>query len=106
VRNVCHLVLHDRADAMVEKTVRSDRTSQRIEPPEPFINLVPTDERLAHHVSRGSTWFHRVVLRHSGFSLRLPGGSIEPISVERNSFREEQLLQPLLAIERCLHPEV
>jgi hypothetical protein len=34
------------------------------------------------------------------------GGSIEPISVERDSFREEQLLQPLLVIERGLHPEV
>jgi hypothetical protein len=34
------------------------------------------------------------------------GGSIESISVERDSIREEQLLQPLLVIERGLHPEV
>jgi hypothetical protein len=32
------------------------------------------------------------------------GGSIEPISVVRDSFREEQLLQPLLVVERGLHP--
>ena len=34
------------------------------------------------------------------------GGSIESISVERDSLRKEQLLQPLLVIERGLHPEV
>ena len=34
------------------------------------------------------------------------GGSIESISVVRDSFREEQLLQSLLVIERGLHPEV
>jgi hypothetical protein len=34
------------------------------------------------------------------------GGSIESISVERDSFRKEQLLHPLLVIERGLHPEV
>ena len=34
------------------------------------------------------------------------GGSIESISVERDSFREEQLLQPLLVVERRLHPQV
>jgi hypothetical protein len=35
------------------------------------------------------------------------GGSIESISVERDSFRKEQrLLQPLLVVERRLHPQV
>jgi hypothetical protein len=34
------------------------------------------------------------------------GGSIESISVERDSFRKEQLLKPLLLIERGLHPQV
>ena len=34
------------------------------------------------------------------------GGSIKPISVVRDAFRKEQLLQPLLVIERRLHPEV
>jgi hypothetical protein len=33
-------------------------------------------------------------------------GSIESISVERDPFREEQLLQPLLAVERRLDPQV
>jgi hypothetical protein len=34
------------------------------------------------------------------------GGSIESISVERDSFRKELLLQPLLVVERRLHPQV
>jgi hypothetical protein len=34
------------------------------------------------------------------------GGSIESISVVRDSFREEQLLQPLLVVERRLDPQV
>ena len=33
-------------------------------------------------------------------------GSIESISVERDSFREEQLLQPLLVVERGLDPQI
>jgi hypothetical protein len=34
------------------------------------------------------------------------GGSIESISVERDSFRQKQQLQPLLVVERRLHPQV
>ena len=34
------------------------------------------------------------------------GGSIESISVVRDPFREEQLLQPLLVVERRLDPQV
>jgi hypothetical protein len=33
-------------------------------------------------------------------------GSNKPFSVESNPVREEQLLQPLLLIQRCLHPQV
>jgi hypothetical protein len=33
-------------------------------------------------------------------------GSIESIFVERDSFREEQLLKPPFMIERRLHPQV
>ena len=34
------------------------------------------------------------------------GGSIEPISIERDAFGQEQLLEALLLIERRLHPQV
>jgi hypothetical protein len=34
------------------------------------------------------------------------GGSIKSISVERDAFRQEQLLKPLLLIEGGLHPQV
>jgi hypothetical protein len=34
------------------------------------------------------------------------GGSNKAVSVERNSFRKEQLLEPLTPFERRLHPEI
>src|SRR4029077_225091 len=39
--------------------------------PQPSVELGPTGENAAHHVSPRSTWCRRVILRHSGFSLRL-----------------------------------
>jgi len=33
-------------------------------------------------------------------------GSNKPISVERDSFRKEQLLEPLALFEGCLYPQV
>jgi len=37
--------------------------------------------------------------------MRRYGGSVEPIFVVRDSFRKEQLLQPLLVVERRLDPQ-
>jgi hypothetical protein len=59
------------------------------------------DSYKAHH-SFISTLGRRQVFE----KWRRYGGSIKPISVVRDSFREEQLLQPLLVIKRGLHPEV
>jgi hypothetical protein len=56
---------------------------------------------LAHHTFFGILPRRQVLEKRCGC-----GGSIESISVERDTFREKQLLKPLLLIERGLHPEV
>ena len=56
---------------------------------------------MVHHSFLSAFVWRQVIEKWCGY-----GGSIEPISVERNSFREEQLLQPLLVIERGLQSQV
>jgi hypothetical protein len=57
--------------------------------------------RLAHQ-----NFFSTLIRRQVVEKWRRYGGSIESNSVVRDSFREEQLLQPLLALERRLDPQV
>ena len=59
------------------------------------------DSYAAHHSFISTLGRRQVVEKWCRY-----GGSIESISVVRDSFREEQLLQPLLVVERRLHPEV
>jgi hypothetical protein len=68
---------------------------------QPLPDLAPTGECLGHH-----TFFSTLSRRQVLEEWCRYGGSIEPISVERNSLREEQLLQPLRVIERGLHPQI
>ena len=65
------------------------------------LRVVGFDSNTAHH-SFISTLRRRQVIEE----WCRCGGSIEPISVERDSVGEEQQLKPLLVVERRLHPQV
>jgi hypothetical protein len=64
-----------------------------------------------------AVWFQPQIQAHQNFlgtlirrqvveKGRRCGGSIESSSAVRDPFRNKRLLQPLLAVERCLHPQV
>jgi hypothetical protein len=59
------------------------------------------DSHPAHHFFNSTLRRRQVVEKWRRYS-----GSIESISVERDSFRKEQLLEALLVVERSLNPQV
>ena len=63
--------------------------------------VVPIREIAAHHSFLSPFIRRQVAEKRCGY-----GGSIEPMAVVRDAFRKEQRLQPLLVVERRLHPQV
>ena len=62
---------------------------------------VPTGAGLVHHTFIPSLNRPQVVEGRGGY-----GGSNKAVSVERDSVRKEQLLEPLALFEGRLHPQV
>ena len=72
-----------------------------MQPPQPDAQLVPTGDGLVHQV-----FIRRVNLPQVVEGWRGYGGSNKAVSVKRDSFRKEQLLEPQALLERRLHPEI
>jgi hypothetical protein len=64
-------------------------------------DLVPARENAGHH-----NFFSTLIRRQVVEEWRRYGSSIESSSVVRDPFREEQLLQPLLVVERRVDPPI
>ena len=69
--------------------------------PQQLTDEVPTCENLGRQTFLGLFTGRQVFEKRCGY-----GGSIKSISVERDPFRQKQLLEALLLIERRLHPQV
>ena len=76
-------------------------SANSIQPTEPFLNMVPTGAVLVHQTFISGLDSPQVAESRCGCA-----GSTKPVSVERDSFQKEQLLEPLALFERCLHPQV
>ena len=74
---------------------------QTLNPAQPADHWVPTGDVLVHQTFIPSLNRPQVAESRCGY-----GGSNKAVSVERNSLRKEQLLEPLTLIERRLHPQV
>jgi hypothetical protein len=68
---------------------------------QPEHDLVPTGAGLAHQTFIFGSYFPQVAEGRCGYA-----GSNKAISVERDSVRKEQLLEPLALVEGRLHPQV
>jgi hypothetical protein len=80
---------------------RLRRLPQAIEALQNISREVPTRENAAHQ-----KFFSTLIRRQIVEKWCRYGGWIESDSVVRDPFREEQLLQSLLVVERGLYPQV
>jgi hypothetical protein len=62
---------------------------------------VPSGTNLGHQTFISGSDFPQVAEGRCGYA-----GSNKAISVERDSIRKEQLLEPLTLVERRLHPQI
>jgi hypothetical protein len=76
-------------------------SSQAIDLMKPAEEWVPTRAVLVHQTFISGSDFPQVAEGRCGYA-----GSNKAISVERDSIRKEQLLEPLTLVERRLHPQI
>jgi hypothetical protein len=79
----------------------SCRPPQAVHCTDPQIELVPTGWHWGRQIFIDLFTSRQVLEKRRSYR-----GSTKSISVERDSFREEQLLQSLFVVERRLHPQV